>query len=147
MIDELSLVVVGARFDNTRRKGRPTGDRQMEITLCEPGDPVMLEHGPKNEHDQNSIAVYSSRGVQIGYIVADRTIMIHKALAEARYVRAIFQEPVIGGAAIRIAFDREPTLPKKRLADYAPKLREVRGPATSGTASITSRRTSSRVTK
>jgi len=35
--DELSLAVLGARFDNPRRRGKPTGNRQSEILLCGPG--------------------------------------------------------------------------------------------------------------
>ena len=127
MPDELSLAVVGARFDNPRRKGKPTGNRQSEILLCEPGDAVTLEHEPKNPHDANAIAVFSSRGVQIGYIVADRTILIHKAWGEAREVRAIFQETITGGAAIRVAFDRDPALPPPRPADHMPEPRKMIG--------------------
>jgi len=126
---EMSLAVVGARFDNPRRKGKPTGKRQSEILLCEPGDPVTLEHEPKNKHDRNAIAVYSSRGVQMGYIVADRTILIHKAWEVARDVRAIFQEPIVNGAAIRVAFDRDPVLPPPRVVDHVPEARKMVGGA------------------
>jgi len=114
---ELSLAVVGARFDNPLRKGKPTGNRQSEILMCEPGETVTLEHEPKNLVDGKAIAVVSSRGVQIGYIVADRTVLIHKAWEAARDVRAVFQEAITGGAAIRVAFDRDPVLPppSKRL--------------------------------
>ena len=108
---ELSLAVVGSGFDNVKRKGKPTGSRQMEILLCEPGDVVTLVHEPKNPADANAIAVLSSRGVQIGYIVAHRTNIIHRAWGDARDVRAVFQEPLAGGAAIRVAFDRDPVLP------------------------------------
>ena len=79
--------------------------------LCEPGDPVTLVPEPKNAADANAIAVFSSRDVQIGYVVADRTGIIHRAWEAAREVRAIFQEPITGGAAIRVAFDRDPVLP------------------------------------
>ena len=51
MLDELSLAVVGARFDNVKRNGKPTGRRQMVILLCEPGDKVTLLHEPKNPAD------------------------------------------------------------------------------------------------
>ena len=111
MAHELSLAVVGARFDNVKRKGKPTGSRQMEILLCEPGERVTLVHEPKNLVDGKAIAVFSSRDIQIGYVVADRTGIIHRAWGDARDVRPIFQESITGGAAIRVAFDRDPVLP------------------------------------
>jgi hypothetical protein len=110
-IDQLSLAVVGARYPNPRRKGRPTGDRQMEILLCAPGDPVVLEPEPDNPHDRHAIAVYSERGVQMGYIVADRTLFIRRAWEQGRAIRAIFQAASDGGCWIRVAFDGEPALP------------------------------------
>ena len=122
MPDELSLAVVGASFDNVKRKGKPTGSRQMEILLCEPGDPVTLIYEPKNPADANAIAVFSSRGVQIGYIVAHRTSTIHRAWSVARDVRAIFQELIVGGAAIRVAFDRDPVLPPPSKSPLPPRV-------------------------
>lgn len=83
----------------------------MKILLCKPGDKVTPVHEPKNPSDANAIAVYSSRGVQIGCMVAHRTNIIHRACGDARDVRAIFQEPIVGGAAIRVAFDRDHVLP------------------------------------
>ncbi len=82
---------------------------------------------PRNPHDANAIAVSSSRGVQMGYIVADRTSIIHKAWAAARDVRAVFQEPIVGGSAIRVAFDRDPMLPPPRPADHIPEARKTVG--------------------
>lgn len=122
--EQLSLAVIGASFDNPRRKGNPTGNRNTEILMFEPGEAVTLVLEPRNKHDRNAIAVFSSRKVQIGYIVADRTILLHKAWQAARDVRAIFQEPITGGAAIRVAFDRDPVLPPVKLADRpAPRRR------------------------
>jgi hypothetical protein len=109
---ELSLAVVGARFANPRRKDQPTGDRQMEILLCEPGEPVTLKHEPTNKADQNAIAVYSDRGVQLGYVSAERTLLVHRAWGEAPTVRAVFQQATAWGCAIRVSFvGNEPVLP------------------------------------
>ncbi|HEY0270119.1 MAG TPA: HIRAN domain-containing protein [Sphingomonas sp.] len=108
----LSLAVVGAQFANPRRKGQPTGDRQMEILLCQPGERVELRPEPTNKADQNAIAVYSDRGVQIGYVSADRTLIVQRAWEGARDVRAVFQRANAWGCAIRISFDgSEPVLP------------------------------------
>ena len=93
----------------------------MEILLCEPGDPVTLVYEPKNPADANAIAVFSSRGVQTGYIFAHRTSTIHRAWSVARDVRAIFQELIVGGAAIRVAFDRDPVLPPRSKRPLPPR--------------------------
>jgi len=110
-IDELSIACVGARFANPRRKGQPTGNREMEIMFAKRGDPVELRPEPENKADEAAIAVYSKGGVQIGYISADRTMLLHRAWGEARDVHALFQQRTPWGAWIRIGFDREPTMP------------------------------------
>ncbi|WBO21995.1 HIRAN domain-containing protein [Sphingomonas abietis] len=107
----MTVACVGARFANPKRKGEPTGNREMEIMFTEPGDVVSLRAEPENTADANAIAVYAKTGVQIGYISADRTILIRQAWAAARDVFAIFQERAPWGAWLRIGFDREPTLP------------------------------------
>jgi hypothetical protein len=113
--------VVGARFANPRRKGQPTGDRQMEILLCEPGEPVTLKPEPTNKADQNAIAVYSKHGVQMGYISAERTVLLHRAWSEARDVSAIFQRATAYGAVIRVSFDGNiPSLPPPGLVPDVP---------------------------
>jgi hypothetical protein len=75
------------------------------------GDVVSLRPEPDNKHDQNAIAVYSPQGVQLGYVSAERTMLIRRAWEDARDVRAVFQERTPWGAWIRVAFDRDPTLP------------------------------------
>jgi hypothetical protein len=111
-LDEMSFAVVGARFDNPRCKGRPTGNRRTEILLCEPGEPVLLVHETTNRHDANAIAAFSARGVQIGYLSADKTPIVHKANGEGRQPQAIFQAATDWGCYIRVAFGgRVPQLP------------------------------------
>ncbi|USA40248.1 HIRAN domain-containing protein [Pelagerythrobacter marinus] len=102
----LSLAVVGADYPNTRGPGR-----RFEIALCKPGEPVELIPEPKNPADPRAIAVYSARGVQIGYLTAERAPWIGKLLREVE-VRAIFQQVTNYGAVIRAAFGGvEPELP------------------------------------
>ena len=110
-LDQLTMAVVGARFDNRRRKGQPTGNRQTEILLCEPGEPVELRLEPTNPADKNAIAAYSARGVQLGYLSADKTAIVHKAREEARLPRVIFQEATPWGCWIRVGLGVDPTLP------------------------------------
>lgn len=110
-IDELTIACVGARHPNPRRKGQPTGNRETEIMFAARGEAVVLRPEPDNKHDENAIAVYSPQGVQMGYVSAERTLLIRRAWGEARDVRAVFQERTPWGAWIRIGFDRDPVVP------------------------------------
>lgn len=108
----LSLAVVGADYPNKRG---PT--RRFEIELCKPGEAVQLLPEPKNKADRNAIAVLSARGVQIGYLTAERVGLIHKAMRDGFDVRAIFQKKAPYGAVIRVGFDEDPTLPPDDKSD------------------------------
>jgi hypothetical protein len=106
----LSLAVVGAAHPN---KAGPT--RRFEIAICAAGDPIELRPEPKNEADPHAIAVYSERGVQLGYLTAERAPMIGRILADGVEVRAVFQRKADYGAVIRVAFGGEgPVLPAER---------------------------------
>ena len=105
-LSALSLAVVGVIHPNA--KG-PT--RRFAIDLCRPGDPVQLIPEPKNPADQNAIMILNGDGMQMGYVPADKTWLIHRAWRDAREVNAVFQGAVEAGAWIRVAFDEEPTLP------------------------------------
>lgn len=65
---DFSLNIVGERYDNA-----DGSSRQDEIERVQPGEPVDLIREPNNKHDPSAIGVWSARGVQIGYIAADRT--------------------------------------------------------------------------
>lgn len=104
----LSLAVVGA--DHLNKRG-PT--RRFEIALCVPGEPIELRPEPRNPADENAIAVYSCRGVQIGYLTAERAPFIKAIIARGEEVVAVFQRTAAYGAVIRAAFDGErPALPE-----------------------------------
>lgn len=103
-----SLAVVGADYPN-KRSG-PT--RRFEIALCAPGDPVELRLEPDNPADERAIAVYSERGVQLGYLTAERAPRIGQLIRAGHEIISIFQEATRFGAVIRVAFDGEqPVLP------------------------------------
>ncbi|MEJ7933527.1 HIRAN domain-containing protein [Sphingobium sp. AN558] len=114
----ISLAVVGVQFDN--KKGPP---RRFVVEMCTPGEPVELRPEPKNPADRNAIAVYSARGVQLGYLTAERAPMIGKAMRDG-IVQAIFQRKEKWGATIRAHLDGSvPTLPDpadSRAADWPP---------------------------
>lgn len=106
-LPDLSLAVVGADYPNRRGPGR-----RFEIRLCRPGDRVQLVPEPKNPADANAIAVFSERGVQIGYVTAERAPRIGQLIAAGHDVRAVFQSETRYGAVIRVAFDGvDPDLP------------------------------------
>ncbi|WP_294327261.1 HIRAN domain-containing protein [uncultured Sphingomonas sp.] len=107
---ELSLHVVGA--DHPNRGG---GNRRFEILLCTPGEAVALVPEPRNPVDPNAVMVVSARGVQIGYLTADRAAWIGAMLRQGREVAAVFQQATPMGSAVRVAFDGAvPVLPAVR---------------------------------
>jgi hypothetical protein len=114
---ELSLAVVGADFPNKKGPGR-----RFEIAICAPGEPTHLVPEPKNPADHRAIAVFSCRGVQIGYLTAERCGLIGKQLRSGREISAVFQQATPAGALIRVTFDGEkPALPEpKPLRTSAP---------------------------
>jgi hypothetical protein len=107
-MDELTTSIVGIDFPNPDKS---KSNRRMEIMLCAPGDPVELRPEPTNAHDANAIAVWSERGVQMGYVSAERAPWIGKRM-QADEVVAVFQGLVHSGAYVRIRFGGGlPTLP------------------------------------
>lgn len=114
---QLSLAIVGADFPN--RRG-PT--RRFEISICKPGEPVELRPEPNNPTDPRAIAVYSCRGVQIGYVRAERAQLVSTEMRRAT-VAAIFQQADTWGATVRVGIGCEPTLPEpddSRGSDWPP---------------------------
>lgn len=77
-----------------------------------PGEPIELIPEPKNKHDSNAIAVMSPRGVQLGYINAERAPYIGGRMARGEDAEAIFQGLDGGSAYIRVRLGGgAPTLP------------------------------------
>ncbi|EQB09681.1 hypothetical protein L284_18930 [Novosphingobium lindaniclasticum LE124] len=108
----MSLAVVGAAHPNA-----DGSNRQFEILLCHPGEPVTLVPEPTNVHDRNAVAVFSCREVQIGYISAERARQFSPQLG-GEMIRAVFQRRANFGAWIRIGFEgREPHLTSAMLAE------------------------------
>ncbi|MGN7159479.1 HIRAN domain-containing protein [Sphingomonas solaris] len=104
---QLSLHVVGANHPNA-----DGSNRRFEILLCVPGERIELVPEPKNPADPNAVAVFSVRGVQIGYLTAERAPWIGGMVRLGREIQAVFQERTRIGAAIRVAFDGEaPVIP------------------------------------
>ena len=113
-LKQRSLAVVGADYPN--KKGP---SRRFEIAVCSPGEEVDLVLEPDNPADHLAVAVFSCRGVKIGYLSAERCGWIGSMIRQGRAVTAIFQEATTYGAAIRLAFDGGyPVLPvSERIID------------------------------
>lgn len=108
---EFSTAVVGLQYQNADK-----GDRRFEAILCKPGDEVYLVPEPQNKYDPRAVAVVSERGVQIGYLGAERCGWIGGRLAAGETCVAIFQALDIYTATIRLRFGGyRPTLPAQRL--------------------------------
>lgn len=107
MIQELTLAVVGIDFLNA-----DGSNRRSEAMITLPGETVELIPEPRNKHDSNAIAVVSPRGVQIGYLSAERAPYVRGRMSRGDDVVAIFQGIDGGAAFIRVRFDgATPTLP------------------------------------
>lgn len=98
---ELTLAVVGIEYPNT---DRARSNRRFEIELCAPGDPVELRREPKNVHDRFAVAVFSGRGIQMGYLSADRAPWIGAKLGAGEEWQAAFQGMIGSAAYIRVRF-------------------------------------------
>lgn len=108
MPKEMSLLIKGAMHDNA-----DGSNRLFEIAMLSPGDSVELVPEPKNKHDPNAIAIYSARGYQIGYVSAERCVLIGSKLRSGADVSSIFQERTADGGIVRVNLVGEaPTLPK-----------------------------------
>ncbi len=67
---------------------------------------------PQNKHDRWAVAAFSCRGVQVGYVNAEKAAWIGGVVRQGREVTAIFQGLMGNVAWCRVAFDGEqPVLP------------------------------------
>lgn len=106
---ELTLAVVGITYANADRS---RSSRLYELLLCKPGDRIVLRLEPKNEHDPQAIAVFSERGIQVGYLAAERAPWVGRRIRRGEETVALFQGLVDNAAYIRVRFGGEqPTLP------------------------------------
>ena len=125
-MDELTLSIVGIDFPNADRS---KSNRRMELLLCVPGESVELRREPKNPHDANAVAVFSLRGVQMGYLSAERAPLIGRRMQQEDYA-VVFQALAGSIGYVRIRFaGGAPTLPEpddstqpSRSAQYDPDI-------------------------
>jgi len=114
--NDFSLPARGERFDN-----EDGTSRQEELARCRPGEPVRLVRQPENPHDPAAVAIISARGVQLGYIPADRAVWIGSKIDRGYDVRAIVERVkgshlpgAVLGLVIRINMEGDgPELPQE----------------------------------
>jgi hypothetical protein len=112
-MQELTLAVVGIDFPNA-----DGSNRRSEAMMTLPGETVELVPEPKNKHDSNAIAVISPRGVQLGYVNAERAPYIGSRMSRGEDAEAIFQGLDGGSAFVRVRFGGGvPTLPSPRICN------------------------------
>lgn len=109
-MEEFSTAVVGIQYPNVDKS-----HRRFEASLCKAGDTVHLVLEPRNKYDPRAVAVVSERGVQLGYLGAERCGWIGGRLAAGETCIAIFQALDTYTAMIRLRFGGDrPTLPTAR---------------------------------
>lgn len=102
-----SLAIVGIDYPNKRGPGR-----RFELEICAPGEPIDLVPEPKNQFDEHAIAVFSCRGIQLGYLKSERAVFIGTLWRQGHTTTAIFQALDTTCGWLRVAFDGQmPTLP------------------------------------
>lgn len=112
--NDFSLPACGELYDND-----DGSSRQDELALCKPGEPVHLDREPHNPHDAMAVALYSARGVKVGYLNRQRAMWIgskmdrgYRVLAIVERVKGIDLEGSPLGLVIRMNMEgEEPELP------------------------------------
>jgi hypothetical protein len=126
--NDFSLPACGERFDN-----EDGTSRQEELARCKPGEPVRLVREPDNRHDPMAVAVYSCRGIRVGYLKRDRAVWIGSKIDRGYDVRAIV-ERVKGaglpdaplGLVMRVSMDRRQADPPELRAGRCPTASALR---------------------
>jgi hypothetical protein len=105
----LSLAIVGIDYPNKRGPSR-----RFELEICMPGEPIELRPEPNNQFDEHAIAVFSCRGIQLGYLASERAVLIGTLWRHGHETRATFQALEAKVGWLRVALDgEEPVLPPK----------------------------------
>lgn len=111
----MSVAIVGVDYPNKRGPSR-----RFELEICRPGERVELRPEPANKFDEHAVAVYSARGIQLGYLPSERAVLFGTLWRQGTTTTAIFQKADKKVGWVRIAFDGEdPALPTQS-PDVAP---------------------------
>ncbi|WP_132910254.1 HIRAN domain-containing protein [Sphingomonas sp. BK235] len=117
MARELTLAVVGIDYPNADRSRT---NRRSELLLLDEGADIELRPEPKNPHDPHAVAVFSSSGIQVGYLTAERAPWIGAKIRDGEEISAIFQGLESAAAFIRIRIGGgRPSLPGQSAVEAA----------------------------
>jgi len=101
------------------RRNADGSNRQTEIRRCRAGDAVSLCCEPDNPYDRNAVAVFSKRGIQIGYLSSEHaewmTDKVARGLATAIIERingGVAGKPSLG-VCLRVNYKGEAVEPPK----------------------------------
>lgn len=84
--NDFSLPARGEWFEN-----EDGSSRQAELALCQPGEWLDLVREPENPHDPMAVAIFTSRGAQVGYLSAEHAGWIGSKMDRGYDVRAIVE--------------------------------------------------------
>lgn len=84
--NDFSVPACGEWFDN-----EDGTSRQTELAECRTGEQVELVREPDNPHDPAAVAIFSRRGIRIGYLRRDRAVWIGSKIDRCYDVRAIVE--------------------------------------------------------
>lgn len=84
--NDFRLAARGERYPNA-----DGSSRQDELARCRPGEALQLLREPTNEHDPSAVAIFSCRGVQLGYLSADHAGWIGSKIDRGYDVRAVVE--------------------------------------------------------
>lgn len=84
--NDFRLAARGERYAND-----DGSSRQDELALCRPGERLALVREPTNPYDPSAVAIFSPRGVQVGYLSADHASWIGSKIDRGYDVRAIVE--------------------------------------------------------
>jgi len=108
-MNDLTTSIVGIDFPN---EDKSKSNRRMECMICAPGDVVELRLEPTNPYDDNAVAIFSERGVQLGYVSAERAPLIN--------ARPIDQHPPSAAKTFRISGRKVRSMPILPSGDQRP---------------------------
>jgi hypothetical protein len=119
--NDFSLPACGERYDN-----EDGTSRQDELALCWPGDALALIREPDNPHDPMAVAIFTARGVRVGYLSRERAGWIGSKIDRGYSVAAIVErvkgahlEGAALGLVMRVSMEppgggiEEPELPER----------------------------------
>lgn len=84
--NDFRLAARGERYDNADGTSR-----QDEMRRCARGERVNLIREPSNEYDPAAVAIFSCRGVQLGYLAAEHASWIGSKIDRGYDVRAVVE--------------------------------------------------------